>query len=82
MASASQTGGGDARSVAAGSASPVALIAEGVVECHWGQSVLEEANAAFAAMRADAEAWAQELAERGDWDAALGDGLDEEAAVP
>jgi len=32
-------------------------------------------NAQYAALRADPEAWSEELAERAAWDATLGDGL-------
>jgi hypothetical protein len=35
-----------------------------------------EVNAGYAAMRADPEAWAEELAERRAWEATLMDGLD------
>src|SRR5438552_13461174 len=38
----------------------------------------KEANAAFAAMRNDPKAWAQELEERRLWDNTLSDGLDPE----
>ncbi len=36
----------------------------------------EAANASYAALRADPQAWAEELAERQRWDATLMDGLD------
>jgi hypothetical protein len=36
----------------------------------------EHMNAGYAALRADPEAWAEELAERKLWDATLMDGLD------
>ncbi len=48
------------------------------VEAYRRRRFLEEANADFAALRANAGAWAEELAERRDWDAALGDGLRED----
>ncbi len=38
----------------------------------------EETNAAYAALRADASAWNEELAERAIWDATLMDGLEDE----
>jgi hypothetical protein len=34
----------------------------------------EEVNAAFARLKADPDAWAEELAERAEWDATLSDG--------
>lgn len=39
----------------------------------------EEANAAWAALRADPQAWQEELEERALWDATLMDGLEDEA---
>lgn len=39
----------------------------------------DQLNAGYAALRADPEAWAEELAERKLWDTTLMDGLDEEA---
>ena len=38
-------------------------------------------NAQFAALRADPEAWREELAERAAWDATLSDGLDDEPGI-
>lgn len=37
---------------------------------------LDELNAGYAALRADSQAWAEELTERKLWDATLMDGLD------
>lgn len=45
------------------------------VELYRRQCFLEEANAAFAALRADPEAWAAEKEERAAWDATLSDRL-------
>lgn len=45
-------------------------------DMEWRQQLLEETNRAYAALRADAEAWRAELAEREAWDATLSDGLD------
>lgn len=50
-------------------------VLEEAVECLRRQYFLEQANAAFAAQKHDAEDWADELTERADWDATLGDGL-------
>jgi len=41
------------------------------------ESVLEQANAAYAALRADPGAWADEQEERAEWEATLSDGLEE-----
>jgi predicted transcriptional regulator len=45
------------------------------VESYRRQRLLEEANAAFAALRADKGAWEAEQEERAAWDVTLGDGL-------
>ena len=42
----------------------------------------DEANAAYAALRADPAAWADFQAERRAWDATLGDGLDPDEYGP
>jgi hypothetical protein len=47
------------------------------VELYRRQRFLEEANRAYAALRNDPEAWAEELEERAAWDATLQDGLDD-----
>jgi hypothetical protein len=47
------------------------------VELYRRQRLLEETNAAFAALRADPQAWQEELDERQEWEATLSDGLDE-----
>ena len=39
---------------------------------------LDDANAAFAALKNDAKAWRQEQAERALWDKTLDDGLESE----
>ncbi|MCP5111421.1 MAG: toxin-antitoxin system protein [bacterium] len=53
-------------------------VLEKAVELYRRQSFLEEANRGFAAMRRDADAWKQELAEREIWEQTLQDGLEEE----
>jgi predicted transcriptional regulator len=53
-------------------------ILEHAIEDYRRKRVLEQANAGYAALRADPEAWKEELAERADWDATLADGLDDE----
>jgi len=47
------------------------------VEAYRRQRFLEEANAAFAALRADKEAWAAEQEERAAWDITISDGLED-----
>ncbi len=43
------------------------------IELYRRQALLEKANAAFAALRQDPAAWAQEQAERAEWDGKVGD---------
>lgn len=45
------------------------------VEAYARRLLLDETNAAFAALRADERAWRQELEERAAWEATLADGL-------
>jgi predicted DNA-binding protein len=47
------------------------------VERYRRELFLQEANAAFAALRADKEAWAEEEEERAVWEGTLADGLEE-----
>lgn len=49
-----------------------------ILEAHRRESMLQEANRAFAALRADPKAWAEELEERKLWESTLADGLDDE----
>jgi hypothetical protein len=42
------------------------------------QQVLEQANAAFEALRSDPDAWREYLVERTEWESTLADGLDDE----
>lgn len=44
------------------------------IEEHRRRILLEEANAAFAALKKDPTAWRQELDERAQWDGTLADG--------
>jgi predicted transcriptional regulator len=50
-------------------------VLEKAIQQYRRRHFLEEANAAFAALRADGPAWEAELEERRIWDASLGDGL-------
>jgi hypothetical protein len=61
----------------AGGGSMQAVITQAVENLR-RQRMLEEANAAFAALRQDPVAWEQEREERERWDEALGDGLEED----
>lgn len=53
-----------------------------LVTADWRRRLFERANEAYAALQADPDAWAAELAERGVWDAALEDGLSEDVRMP
>ena len=45
------------------------------VDAYWRRLLLDETNAAYAALRADPKAWQEELEERRLWDATLMDDL-------
>lgn len=62
--------------LAARSGESVPTILDKAIEAYRREQFLRDTNAAFAALRADPEAWQDELAEREVWDASLGDGLD------
>ncbi len=48
------------------------------VEAYRRQRMLESLDKAFAALKTDPVAWAEEMAERAEWDATLKDGLEDE----
>ena len=56
--------------------SQTSLVEEAVEELR-RKKIFEEANRAFAALKADPKAWADELEERKAWEATLGDGQDD-----
>jgi predicted transcriptional regulator len=66
------------RDLAARTGQPMQAILERAVEDYRRRCFFEEMNRAFAALRADPQAWADELQERATWDVALADGLGEE----
>jgi ribosome assembly protein YihI (activator of Der GTPase) len=47
-----------------------------LVEDARANMLLDQMNAGYAVMKVDESAWADELAERAEWDAVLGDGLE------
>ena len=55
--------------------SQTALLEEAVEEFR-RKKIFEEANRAYAALKADPKAWAEELEERKAWEVTLGDGQD------
>jgi len=52
-------------------------VIEEALELYRRQQLLEATNAAYGALREDAEGWSELDAERAAWDAALADGLEE-----
>lgn len=50
---------------------------EAAVEAYRRRQMLDETNAAYAALRADPEAWREEVEERVAWEQTLADGLGE-----
>jgi hypothetical protein len=61
------------REIAAREATTMQAVLERAIEEYRRRSFLDEANRAYAALRADEEAWEEELAERRQWDATLAD---------
>ena len=56
---------------------PMAEIVEQAIELYRRQHILDAANAQYASLRADPEAWAEVEAERAIWDVTLADGLED-----
>ncbi len=52
---------------------PMQVVLEAAIEQYRRRRLLEEANAAYAALRNDPNAWAEEQAERAEWEATLAD---------
>jgi predicted DNA-binding protein len=57
---------------------PMGTLIEDMLERYRRERLLDEFNAAYAALRADPEAWEEELQERRAWDSTLMDGLRDE----
>jgi predicted transcriptional regulator len=53
-------------------------IIQKAIDVYQRQLYFEKLNSDFAALKADPEAWKEELAERRIWDATLADGLEDE----
>ena len=56
---------------------PVQSVLKQAIDSYRREKFLEEANTAFAALRSNPEAWAEERQERDLWDQTAGDGLEE-----
>jgi len=57
---------------------PVQTVLNEAIDSYRREKFLEEANAAFAALRSNPEAWSDEQQERQIWDHTTGDGLERE----
>jgi predicted transcriptional regulator len=56
---------------------PMTVVLEKALEAYRRRKFLEDCNRAYAELKADPKAWAEELKERETWDAALADGLED-----
>lgn len=65
------------RELAADTGEPMQRVLADAVEAYRRNRILELTDAAYAALRADPEAWNEELEERAAWDATLADGLED-----
>ena len=57
---------------------PVQTVLKQAIDSYRREKFLEEANAAFAVLRSNPEAWSEEQQERDLWDQTTGDGLERE----
>lgn len=55
---------------------PASTVMQQAIEQYHRSVVFEDLDRAYIALRADKEAWAEELEERKLWESTLGDGLD------
>jgi hypothetical protein len=69
---------GTLKRLAAQSGEPIQTVLDRAIEAYRRQRFYEEANASYAALRADPSAWQEELDERAAWDATLSDDRDDE----
>ena len=65
------------RELAANEGKPMQAILDLAIEEYRRQRFLQEANAAYAALRNNPKAWKAELAERKVWEATMGDGQED-----
>lgn len=63
------------RQLAVQTGEPMSVVLDKAVDAYRRQCIFEQANAAYAALRSDPNAWAEELAERQEWEATLADDL-------
>lgn len=65
------------RELAVASGTSMNDVIERAVEAYRRHQIIEQANTQYAALRADAVAWAEVQAERAAWETTLADGLEE-----
>ncbi|MBK9712007.1 MAG: ribbon-helix-helix protein, CopG family [Kouleothrix sp.] len=65
------------RELAVSSGTSMNDVIERAVEAYRRQQIIDQANAQYAALRADPAAWAEVQAERAAWENTLADGLEE-----
>lgn len=56
---------------------PMTVVLERAVDAYSRERFFDECDRAYARLKSDPKAWAEELAERELWDAVLGDGLED-----
>lgn len=66
------------RVIAKGKGSSMQGVAEEAIEAYRRQMILDETSAAYARLRRDSEAASALEAEQREWDATLGDGLEDD----
>jgi hypothetical protein len=66
------------RQMAAQSGMSLSRTLEKAIEALRRQTLLEETNRAYAALRGDPKRWSEERAERAAWNATLADGLEDD----
>ena len=63
------------RQIALTEGKSIQTVLEGLVSDYRRRRMLEEGNSAYAALRRDPQAWAEEMEERSLWENTLADGL-------
>ncbi len=63
------------RQIALTEGKSIQTVLDGLVSDYRRRRMLEEGNRAYAALRRDPEAWAEEMEERSAWETTLADGL-------
>lgn len=66
------------QAMATSTGQPMARLVQRAVERLQAEQFFASLDAAYEALHADPDAWAEETAERAAWDATIGDGLEDE----